>query len=165
MRSFLAGLLLGISLSCFLIWRGYEKLTSPPSLALEDLTLVKPDGAPVKPEDYSGKKVLLNIWATWCKPCIAEMPLLDSLYISLPNPREYLFLVVSDEDSSTIARFAEDQIYTFSFTRSLTPFRQLGIRTFPSTYIFDEQGKLLWMKSGQLTGTTELRTVLISGSK
>ena len=44
-----------------------------------DTTFQAPDGSTVRLSDFTGKPVLVNIWATWCAPCIVEMPMLDKL--------------------------------------------------------------------------------------
>jgi len=47
---------------------------------LPEFTLVNPDGAPVSISTYTGGPLLINFWATWCGPCIREMPLLESIW-------------------------------------------------------------------------------------
>ena len=52
-------------------------LEAPP--AQPSMVFASPDGTEMRLSDYKGKVILVNIWATWCAPCIAEMPMLDAL--------------------------------------------------------------------------------------
>ena len=54
-------------------------LENPP--AQPNMVFASPDGTAMRLSDYKGKVILVNIWATWCAPCIAEMPMLDELQV------------------------------------------------------------------------------------
>src|SRR5438105_9544772 len=74
-----------------------------------------PGGAPRKIEDYRGKVVLLNIWATWCAPCKVEMPSMEHLHRKLAGTDFRLVAVSVDEDDSTVVeQFAKDLGLTFA---------------------------------------------------
>jgi peroxiredoxin len=76
--------------------------------AAPDFQAVRLDGRqPVGLADYSGQVVLLNFWATWCKPCEDEMPAMQRLYQEL-HPLGFELLAVSvDQDASEVAGFRD----------------------------------------------------------
>lgn len=94
--------------------------------------------------DYHGNVVLLNFWATWCSPCIREMPELDSLQQAL-RTRGLVVITASDEKLSTIWKFvAENPMHTIQAhvdsslyeNRIFAPIRYLR----PVTFIIDRRG-------------------------
>ena len=104
---------------------------------LEDL-----DGNPVSFETFRGKPVVLNLWATWCGPCRAEMPSLVRLAAN-PRLKAVAFVCVTGEPASaSVKRFAQTEM------AGLTVFRADGVpRVFetqgiPATFIIGADGKI-----------------------
>ena len=99
------------------------------------------EGHPVALSDYKGKKVLLNYWATWCRPCIEEMPsLLRSQ--SILEKENYVVLLASDQSVETIKKFKQARGFDFNYLKfngSLA--EQLGINALPVTFIYNEAGE------------------------
>ena len=62
------------------------------------------EGNPVALSDYSGKRILLNFWATWCRPCIEEMPSLLKAQEVL-GKEDYVFLLATDQSVNIINSF------------------------------------------------------------
>ena len=91
---------------------------------------------------YKGKKIVINYWATWCRPCIKEMPGLKRAEEILEN-HNYIFLLVSDETTSKISTFKKDKNFDFNFLKSVESNEMLGIYSLPTSYIFDENGKMI----------------------
>ncbi len=89
---------------------------------------------------YKGKKIVINYWATWCGPCIKEMPSIKRAEEILED-YGYTFLLVSDETISKISKFKNDRNFDFKFLKSIKPYELLGIYSMPTSYIFDENGK------------------------
>lgn len=87
-----------------------------------------------------GKKVVINYWATWCRPCIVEMPGLERAQFFL-NDYNYTFLLVSDENTEKISKFKLDNKYNFNFVKSVGSNDVNGIYSLPTTFVFDENGK------------------------
>jgi peroxiredoxin len=65
------------------------------------------DGGPVRLGDLRGRVVLVNFWATWCKPCEDEMPAMQRLYEALAGPGFELLAISVDEDASLVERFRD----------------------------------------------------------
>jgi cytochrome c biogenesis protein CcmG/thiol:disulfide interchange protein DsbE len=116
-----------------------------PPLALDDL-----QGARHSLSDYRGQVVLVNLWATWCPPCQAEMPNLQDFYNS---HRKEGFAVIAVEDgdpTADVISFA--QKYGLNFSIWLDPTYQATDHAFktmnlPSSYIIDRKGviRLEWV--------------------
>lgn len=102
-----------------------------------------------KLSDYKGKTVFLNIWATWCPPCKAEMPHIEELYNEYnKNNEDVIILGVStpnlgnEGDEKHISKFLKDNEYTFPvvFDNNADLIYGYSIQSFPSTFIIDKEG-------------------------
>lgn len=91
---------------------------------------------------YKERKIVINYWATWCRPCIKEMPSLKKAEEILED-YGYTFLLVSDETISKISEFKNERNFDFNFLKSIKSFETLGIYSMPTSYIFDENGKII----------------------
>lgn len=117
-----------------------------PATAFED-----PDGAPASLADFRGKTVLLNLWATWCAPCIAEMPTLDRL-AAREADRLHVLTVSQDLDGrDKVEAFFAKQGYR-KLETWLDPQMALmtGLKadTLPTTILYDAQGREVWRVVG-----------------
>ena len=92
--------------------------------------------------EFKQGKIVISYWATWCAPCIKEMPSLKRAEKVLKD-YGYTFLLVSDETISKISRFKKEMNFDFNFLKSSKSFETLGIYSMPTSYIFDETGKLV----------------------
>jgi len=103
------------------------------------------DGNPATLADYAGKVVLLNIWATWCPPCRAEMPSLDRLAGELQGPDFALIALSIDRaDVARVVQFYEEiQIQNLDIRtdRKSNFARKAGVLGLPMTLILDRQGR------------------------
>ncbi|MBF8223542.1 TlpA family protein disulfide reductase [Halomonas sp. 328] len=119
--------------------------------ALPDLTLERIDGEPIDLRSLAGEKVLLNLWATWCPPCLREMPLLAEL-----DAREGITVVVANqgEDLLQVMRYLDDQALEFRYAL-LDPYQELMMRVespgLPTTLLFDAEGRTIQHHVGELT--------------
>ena len=115
-----------------------EKLSDIESMQLKT-SFVDLKNKKVDLTSYKGKKIIINYWATWCRPCIMEMPWLTRAQEILKN-YNYIFLLVSDERISKISKFKNDKKYNFNFLKSVGSNETLGIYSLPTSYIFNEKG-------------------------
>jgi len=118
-----------------------------------DFTLKSTDGKQVKLSDLRGKAVLLNFWATWCAPCVKEMPSLDRLAAEMPDVA-VLAASVDIKGAEIVAPFLEaHKIERLSIL--LDPkaggLRGFGFRGLPSTIVIDREGRA----RGKLEGAAE----------
>ncbi|MFB1081549.1 peroxiredoxin family protein [Jeotgalibacillus sp. JSM ZJ347] len=104
------------------------------------------DGEVVNLADYRGQKVILNFWATWCPPCIAEMPHMQDYYDNEARDQNVEILAVNltskDNGMDKIESFVDD--YGLTFPVLLDESGVLGDEfqafTIPTTYLIDEEG-------------------------
>jgi peroxiredoxin len=115
-------------------------------MAAFDFTLPDLDGHPVRLREFSGKLVLLNFWATWCAPCLQEMPSMQRLYHTFKQTDFVLLAVSMDRQGAQAAKpYTERLQLTFPVLLDHTNDvgRQYGVRGLPSTYLIDQDGRLL----------------------
>lgn len=111
-------------------------------LNISAIELVDLQGNPIKWEDLRGNTIFLNFWATWCKPCIVEMPSMDQAYQSLKD-ENFIFLAASYEEPEKIRSFQEKQNFSFPFVHVKNGLESLNIYSIPTTFIINEEGVLL----------------------
>lgn len=97
-------------------------------------------------DQFKGKTVFINFWATWCKPCLQEMPSIESAQAILKN-QNVVFLLASNEELDQIDAFIKKHSYTFQYVH-LENMEDMGIQALPTTYIFNSEGKLEFSETG-----------------
>ncbi|WP_422105077.1 TlpA family protein disulfide reductase [Winogradskyella sp.] len=96
-----------------------------------------------------GKVVFVNFWATWCPPCIAEMPSLQALYNDYKDRVEFLF--VTNDNFKTVENFKTKEGYTFEVFNPLSKVpEELTSRSIPRTFIINKKGEIVVDESGAL---------------
>lgn len=100
--------------------------------------------------NYRGKVVFLNIWASWCPPCIAEMPSINSLYKAYEERNDVVFLLITMDEDFEIAR---DFMAARDFDMPIYHYRGRDRSVFksdliPSTYVITPDGKIAMEKQG-----------------
>ena len=114
-----------------------------------------PEGTPVSLADFRGKPLLVNLWATWCAPCIAEMPTLDAL---AARDKSLQVLAVS-QDMDGAAKvdpfFAERKFSTLQpyLDPEIALMSELRVDTLPTTILYDAEGKEVWRMTGMADWT------------
>lgn len=105
-------------------------------------------------EDVRGKVVLVNFWATWCPPCIAEMPSMQTLYNVYKNKIEFVF--VSNEERSVINKFLKENGYTFKVYNAVTQYpNAFDVSSIPRTFLIDKKGRIIIDKTGAANWNSE----------
>ena len=104
-----------------------------------------PDGKTVYLKDYQGRFVLLNFWATWCSPCLKEMPDFESVYQEMGEEKLVVLAVGMGEDKIKISKFAEKYGFTFPLLADpdMEITRLYGVKNIPITYLIDPKGVIL----------------------
>lgn len=108
-----------------------------------DFVLPRLDGSVQKLSNYRGKVVLVNLWATWCPPCIEEMPLLDRLQEEF-GPRGVVVLgLAADDDPEVVRTFVKQRPVKFDVLLDVggEVGTRYGITGYPETFIVDREGR------------------------
>ena len=92
--------------------------------------------------EFNDGKVVVSYWATWCAPCIKEMPSIKRAEEILED-YGYTFLLVSDETIDKISNFKNEMNFDLKFLKSNKSFESLGVYAMPTSYIFNEDGKIV----------------------
>lgn len=98
------------------------------------------EGNQVALEGFKGKRLVLNYWATWCKPCIEEMPAMARAQELLKNDN-YVFLFASDQSAKKIAAFRDQRKFGLDFIKYNGTYADLQITALPVTLIYNEAGQ------------------------
>lgn len=114
-------------------------------------TLTDTAGATHALADYRGKWVVVNVWASWCAPCLAEMPELEALSRGRVDV-VVLGLAADGVDASRVNQFAHRLGVSYPvIAGDDKALRQFRLRAFPTTVVYDPQGEQALVKEGRIT--------------
>ena len=120
--------------------------------AMPAVELSDPEGATLAMGDLRGKPVLVNLWATWCVPCVTEMPLLDALAGELGDSVTVLTVSEDREGAAKVVPFfaARDlqNLPQWMDTENKLAVAYGGGAGLPLTVLYDAEGKELWRIAG-----------------
>jgi len=131
---------------------------------IERITLEDLEGKRIDLNELKGNIIFLNFWATWCKPCIKEMPSIDAASKTLKGD-SIVFILASDEKLNKIQKFTTVQSYTFKFAHSKTSVFDLDIKALPTTMIINSEGEIVFNEIGGRDWSTEKNIELIKSFK
>ena len=117
-----------------------------------DFELMNMDEEKVKLSDYQGKVVLLNFWATWCPPCIREMPSMDRLHKKIANENFKVLAVNQMEDIDQVfaftGQFEDEPGFEILFDTTSKVSQSYVVRGLPTTYLIDKEGNVRYSAIG-----------------
>lgn len=142
--------------------------TTPPATpavsVLPSFKMTNEQGQPVTLESLKGKKVVMNIWASWCPPCRAEMPSIQNLYKKTDKEKVAFVLLSVDDQMEDAAAFKKKQNLNMPI---FFPGEQLpllfNVQAIPSTFIFNEKGELIKKMEGMDDYDTQEYVDLLKG--
>lgn len=105
-------------------------------------------------ENYKGKVIFLNFWATWCPPCKKEMPDVESIYKEYgENKKDVIILGINSEKENEVKKFLKDKGYTFLtlIDENSEVMRKYFIQAFPTSFVIDKEGNVYGYVMGGLT--------------
>ena len=120
------------------------------------LQLLNAAGEKVRMEEFRGKVLFINFWATWCPPCVAEMPGIHNLYQDVKN-EEVVFLMVSlDDQFEKAIRFKDKKNFAFEVYQLKGPLPEMyRSQSIPTTFVIDSNGNLALTQTGMAEYDTE----------
>lgn len=156
MKKSLLILLLSVSLTLNADWQQPElshNLTAvKKSIQASEFELQDMDEETVKLSDYRGKVVLLNFWATWCPPCIREMPSMERLHQQVDADDFKVIAVNQMEDADEVFAFTGqleiDPTFEILFDTTSSVSQDYAVRGLPTTYLIDKKGKIRYRAVG-----------------
>jgi len=114
-------------------------------LKANDFSAEMSDGNRVRLKDFHGRFVLLNFWATWCYPCLKEMPDLEKVYQSMGKEKLVILAVAMGENVERIKLFSKKNNFTFPLLsdEEMEITKLYGVKNIPVTYLIDPEGIVL----------------------
>lgn len=125
-----------------------EKKESLPK-ANYDMELENSKGERVSMEEFRGKKLFINVWATWCPPCIKEMPTIQNLYEEVGD-KEVAFLMLSmNQDFQKAIDYRDKYGYDFEIYRPMSGIPAMyHTELIPTTFVINSEGYLVLQHDG-----------------
>lgn len=115
-------------------------------LAQNHMLFENSNGEILNLSDYDNQIVLINFWATWCAPCIAEMPDFQNLYEDYHE--DIIFFFITQDDWELVDKFEAKREFQLPYFKLIEPNENLNYRSLPTTYLIDKNGKILINKVG-----------------
>lgn len=113
------------------------------------MNLVNSRGEKVDMESLRGKVIFLNIWASWCPPCLAEMPGINQLYKDVDKDKVAFIMLSVDDDFSKAIKFHNKKSFDFDIYQAPKGLPSMYFsQSIPTTYIIDGAGNLALTHSG-----------------
>ena len=96
-------------------------------------------------QKFKGKNLFINYWATWCNPCLAEMPYMVELYEKYKNEKDIIFLFLSREELKTIKNYIpkDENLQKLPLYKIITDDEFFATSGIPTTFIIDSSGEVL----------------------
>lgn len=165
--SFLAScfLLTGCALLPLFSSKSYESTLKPNQPVTLDFSIKDKDGNDVHLADYKGKKIYINVWATWCGPCLREIPELEEVYQEYKDREDYVFLSITSPNDEVFenenpADVSKDEIlsetdklgihYPVLFDSKDQAATNFGLAAFPTHILINSDGTLSRSFAGQI---------------
>ena len=136
-----------------LLLAALQSSAEPAATDVVDLTLPDLDGNPVSLSDFRGKWVIVNFWATWCPPCLEEIPDLVGFYEDNRDDVVVLGVDYEEVNEEYLKGFVESHLMSYPIVRmDPIPVTPLGpVLGLPTTYIISPTGERMARQEGPIT--------------
>jgi thiol-disulfide isomerase/thioredoxin len=117
--------------------------------SLPPFTLKDVEGKSLSSADLKGKIVVINAWATWCVPCVKELPEFQELHKKYLGDKDVAILTINDgEDSAVVKKFMIDKKFDFAVLLDEKYLRSINDDILPTTWFIDRTGKISFTQLG-----------------
>ena len=144
---------LAIILSCFSLTPANAQNSKSDPEPVPLFTLSDQNGNQVSLQSFRGKVVMINFWATWCPPCVKELPTMEALKKTFTDQPFEILAINMGEDKETISRFVERMGFDFSFPLLIDADSRVSdlyqVRGLPATMVIDKQGTFIFGGIGE----------------
>lgn len=115
-----------------------------------NLRLVTPAGDKVRLGNYKGKVLFINLWASWCPPCVAEMPTIETLYDHVSDNENIKFLLISeDRNREKAINFMEGRGFSMPYYFPISGLPLVFQSPYiPTTYVISKEGEIIYKHEG-----------------
>lgn len=132
------------------------KSSSPSNVTLKttDFTVTSASGKSRKLSEFAGKPIVVNFWATWCSPCVKELPYFNNLSKEYKGDVEFLMINVEESSKEeNVKNFVKENKYTFPlyFDNTGWAYSAYSDGYIPFTLVINSNGELIYNNSGGLT--------------
>ena len=133
--------------------------------ALPEVTVTDPAGTKLSLAEASGKPMLLNLWATWCAPCVVEMPMLDAIAGEMGDRLRVVTVSEDMKGAEVVVPFFEQKGFA-NLPHWMDPEMDLafgfgGGASLPLTVLYDAEGKEVWRMIGGFDWSSDEARALI----
>ena len=125
------------------------------TIMISDFSLENMKGEAVSIDEFRGRKTLINFWATWCRPCRKEMPMLNGVFLS-QDPTDFSVVGIAIDKPEKVIQFVAELGIDFPImvgqSEAYDVMKDLGNEalTLPYTILIDEEGEVVWSKNTEL---------------
>ncbi|MEZ5542844.1 MAG: TlpA disulfide reductase family protein [Pseudomonadota bacterium] len=139
--------LLAAALFVSQVGRAGELLPVPDAVPVPELVLPDLDGREYRLSDLRGRVVLVNFWATWCQPCLRELPNLARLQAAYADLPFTILAIDVEEDARRVRHFAAQHNLAFPVLLDAdgSEFAAWGSKVLPTTFVVDAAGKIRYV--------------------
>jgi thiol-disulfide isomerase/thioredoxin len=130
-------------------------LPAPPAQRspMRALPFVEADGTARTVAEFKGRTVLVNLWATWCPPCVAEMPDLDALQARLGGDGFEVVAIALDRGGAAVAKRWLDKAGLTHLAVRTGEAAKVGTELLPTSILVDAEGRVAWSGAGAIAWT------------
>ena len=124
-------------------------------IVMSDFFLENIEGETISIVEFRGEKTLINFWATWCRPCRKEMPMLNGVFLS-QDPSKFSVVGIAIDKPEKVTQFVAELGIDFPImvgqSEAYDVMKDLGNEalTLPYTILIDEEGEVVWSKNTEL---------------
>ncbi|MHB1052568.1 MAG: TlpA family protein disulfide reductase [Thiobacillus sp.] len=147
MKRLLASLAMGLVLTTGAYAAGFESRAATPAPALKARDM---SGAPKTLADYRGKVVVLNFWASWCPPCLREMPSMERLRVKMKGQPLEIVALASAEGPDDVKAFLSKMKLGFPILLDAdgSNTKRWKVFALPTTFLLDAKGRVRYVMTG-----------------